>query len=180
MNQHYKSKGWVLFLSLVQYLLILGSGWVYHRYAQEKNVPALCILGPPMVYLLVGLFSQWVKNDFHVILPDSHRNPPRARCVRRQGGKRRVAGQGRGGAERDGGAALGMRSEANRAGLVGMLGSAKHVAMARHSGSDFSPPAVLACPVLFRPPWLVLLVLPVSAAGTRCCAAGFPVTTTSW
>ena len=77
-NQHYKSKGWVLFLALLQYMLILTSGWLYWYAAGEKNLPVLCIFLPPLVYCLIGLFSQWVKNDFRVILPASHRNPPEA------------------------------------------------------------------------------------------------------
>ncbi len=64
-NQQYKSKGWVLFLSFLQYVLILACGWVYYHVAGEKNVPALCILLPPMVYFLIGLFSQWVKVRNH-------------------------------------------------------------------------------------------------------------------
>jgi hypothetical protein len=67
-----------MFLSLIQYILILGCGYLYYRAAREKNIPSLCILLPPIVYLLIGLFSQWVRNDFRIILPASHRSPPMA------------------------------------------------------------------------------------------------------
>lgn len=77
-NQQYKSRGWPQFISIVQYGLIIGSGAIYYYVAEEENIPVLCIFLPPMVYLLVGLYSQWVKNDFHIILPSSHRTPPKA------------------------------------------------------------------------------------------------------
>ena len=80
-NQHYKSHGWVLFLSGFQYVLILVCGWLYYFTAGEKNIPSLCIFLPPMIYFLIGLFSQWVRNDFRIILPAGHRNPPMASSV---------------------------------------------------------------------------------------------------
>lgn len=77
-NQGYKSNGWPQAISGMMYLLILGCGVIYYWCADEKNVPILCVYVPPLVYFLIGLYSQWVKNDFHVILPATHRNPPKA------------------------------------------------------------------------------------------------------
>ena len=59
-------------------MIILGCGYIYYYVSAEKNIPSLCIFLPPLVYFLIGLYSQWVKNDFHVILPSTHRNPPRS------------------------------------------------------------------------------------------------------
>ena len=80
-NAHYKSRGWVQFLSATQYVIILACGWIYYHFDQEKNIPVLCLFLPPLVYFLIGLYSQWVKNDFRVILPARVRTPPQARCA---------------------------------------------------------------------------------------------------
>jgi len=77
-KQQYKCHGWVLFLSLCEYGFILGCGWLYYWQTSELLLPCLAIFLPPIVYLLIGLFSQWVKNDFHLILPPQHRSPPMA------------------------------------------------------------------------------------------------------
>jgi hypothetical protein len=77
-NAHYKSRGWVQFLAATQYVFILGCGWIYYYFNHEKNIPVLCLFLPPIVYFLIGLYSQWVKNDFRVILPKRLRTPPQA------------------------------------------------------------------------------------------------------